>query len=286
MNDLPARIDRAAFERVLQRATEIQSHGRDVGDTLTEEEVLALGREVGIPEMHLRQALLEEQTRTITSEADGWLDRAVGPDTVVAERVVQGTRESIAAALGGWFEKHEILTIQRATPGKVSWERLSSMAGAMRRIGAAFDARRGRPFLDKVQLVTAVLTPLEDGYCHVTLVASLRSTRTGYLAGGGVIGLVGTTGGLIATLMGAPELALPAFALPSLGGGWLIARAFRPIAERARLGLLRALDQLERQPALPKPATPVPPKGRALARDLGDVVREITREVRKAMEEK
>jgi hypothetical protein len=101
-----------------------------------------------------------------------------------------------------------------------------------------------------------------------------------------VIGLVGTAGGVIATLMGAPEFALPAFALPSLGGGWLVARTYRPVAARARLGLLRALDQLERQPALPKPATPVPPKGRALARDLGDVVREITREVRKAMEEK
>ncbi len=284
MTGPPARIDRAAFERVLQRATEIQAHGRDVADSLTEAEVLELGREVGIPEMHLRQALLEEQTRTITAESDGFLDRAIAPATVVAERVVQGSQESVATALTGWFDKHELLVVQRAMPGKVSWEPLSSMAGALRRIGAAFDARRGKPFLGKVQLVTAVITPLEDGYCHVTLVASLRSTRAGYLAGGGVIGVVGTVGGVIATLMGAPELALPGLALPSVAGGWLIARAYRPIAERARLGLLRALDQLERQPALPSGSPR--PKGRALARDLGDVVREITREVKKAMEEK
>jgi hypothetical protein len=166
----------------------------------------------------------------------------------------------------------------------VTWERLDSFAGAMRRVRAAFDPKRGKPFLDKAQTVTAVITPLEDGYCHVTLVASLRTTRAGYIAGGAAIGGLGTAGGVLAAVMGAPELLVPLAAAPSLGAGFLVTRLFRPIAERARLGLLRALDQLERQPALPPPTRE--PKSRAIARDLGDVVREITREVRKAMEEK
>lgn len=286
MTERPARIDRATFERVLQRATEIQAHGHEVADSLTEEEVLALGREVGIPEVHLRQALLEEQTRGVTREADGWLDRAIAPDTVVAERVVQGSQESIAAALTSWFDRQELLTVQRSVPGRVSWERLDSFAGAMRRMRAAFDPSRGKPFLDKAQVVTAVVTPLEEGYCHVTLVASLRSTRGGYVAGGATLGITGTAGGVLAAILGAPELVIAAAAVPSFGAGWLVARAYRPVAERARLGLLRALDQLERQPALPKPPASAPPRSRALARDIGDVVREITREVKKAMEEK
>lgn len=285
MNRVPARIDRATFERVLQRATEIQAHGRDVGESLTEEEVLALGREVGIPEVHLRQALLEEQTRVIATEPGGALDRAVAPATVMAERVVQGSQEGIAAALSDWFEEHEVLVVQRTTPAKITWEPASSFAGAMKRIGWTFSANRAKPFLAKADLVTALITPLEDGYCHVTLVASLRGTRGGYVAGGVTLGAVGTALGGLAVVLGAPALLLVAGAAPGFGTGWWVARMFRTVADRARLGLLRALDQLERHPRLPA-AVPPPPRGRALARDLGEVVREITREVRKAMEEK
>lgn len=283
MSPLPARIDRATFERVLQRASEIQSHGHDVGESLSEEEVLALGREVGISEIHLRQALLEEQTRGLADEPSGTLDRALAPATLVAERVVQGDQDTVAAALSGWFEKQELLVVQRTVPGRVHWEPLSTFAGAMRRIGAAFDPKRGKPYLDRAQLVTAVITPLEDGYCHVTLMATLRGTRTGYVAGGASIGAVGLAGGGLAVILGAPMVVLGVAAVPAFGFGWLVARLYRPIAERARLGLLRALDQLERRPSLPPPAAP---RSRALARDIGDVVREITREVRKAMEEK
>lgn len=285
MNDLPARIDRAAFERVLQRATEIQAHGRDVGDALTEEEVLALGREVGIPEMHLRQALLEEQTRSVTTEPDGTLDRVIAPAVVASERVVQGTPDEIAGALTTWFQQHEVLVVQRRTPAKITWEQASSFAGAMKRIGWTLSANRSKPFLGKAELVTALITPLEDGYCHVTLVATLRGTRTGYLAGGTTIGVMGIAAAGVATVVGAPALLLAAAALPSVGAGWLVARLYRPIAERARLGLLRALDHLERRPALPASSSGTP-RGRAIARDIGDVVRDITREVRKAMEER
>ena len=42
----PARIDRAALERILQRATELQAAERDPGRDMTPEELLALGKEV------------------------------------------------------------------------------------------------------------------------------------------------------------------------------------------------------------------------------------------------
>lgn len=285
MNHLPARIDREAFERVLQRATEIQAHGRDVGESLTEDEVLALGREVGIPEVHLRQALLEEQTRVIAREPTGAIDRLLAPATVTAERVVAGTPDSITTALIGWFEQHEVLVVQRRTAAKISWEQSSSFAGAMKRIGWTFSANRSRPFLDKAELVTALITPLEDGYCHVTLVAALRGTRTGYLAGGTVLGGSGVAAAGVAVVLGAPVALMAVATVPAVAVGWLVARLFRPVAERSRLGLLRALDHLERHPAMPA-ATPLLPRGSGIARDIGEVVREITREVRKAMEER
>ena len=40
MRNVPARINREAFDRVLQRAAEIQAHGRDIGEGLTEAELV------------------------------------------------------------------------------------------------------------------------------------------------------------------------------------------------------------------------------------------------------
>jgi hypothetical protein len=43
-----SRIDRAALERIIRRATEIHASEREIGDGLTESELMTLGRDVGI----------------------------------------------------------------------------------------------------------------------------------------------------------------------------------------------------------------------------------------------
>jgi len=55
-------LDRAALERVLGRAAELQAGGADAPETLTEAQLLEIGREVGLSPEHLRQALAEERT--------------------------------------------------------------------------------------------------------------------------------------------------------------------------------------------------------------------------------
>src|SRR5260370_2049472 len=57
-------IRREALERIIQRAAELQAGERDIGEGLTEPDLLALGQEGGIPPRYLRQALLEERTRS------------------------------------------------------------------------------------------------------------------------------------------------------------------------------------------------------------------------------
>lgn len=285
MNDrLPVRIDRDAFDRVLKRAAELQAHGRDIGEGLSEEEVLSLGREVGIPEPQLRQALLEERTRVLPPEQHGVLDRWVAPAAVMTERVVQGSPEAVGAALTRWFERHEVLVVQRSTSEKITWEQSASFAGAMKRLGWAFDAKRGKPYLDKAELVTALITTLEPGFCHVTLLANLRKSRGSLVGGGAAVTGIVAASGIVLAAMGAPVLLAGVLVIPAVAGGLGVARIFRSVNERTRLGLERALDELERHPALPADDGAARP--RALARDLGDVVLQITKEVKRAFEDK
>lgn len=285
MNDrLPARIDRDAFDRVLKRAAELQAHGRDIGEGLSEEEVLSLGKEVGIPEAQLRQALLEERTRVSLPDQQGTLDRLIAPAAVMAERVVQGTPETVATSLVRWFEQHEVLVVQRRTGEKITWEQASSFAGAMKRIGWSFNANRSKPFLDKADLVTALITPLEPGFCHVTMLASLRNNRSSYVGGGAAVSSVGAAAGIVLAALGAPLLIAGVVVIPALAGGVAVSRLFRGVNERSRLGLERALDELERHPALPSESATTRP--RALGRDLGDVVLQITKEVKRAFEDR
>jgi hypothetical protein len=118
----------------------------------------------------------------------------------------------------------------------------------------------------------------------VTLLANLRKSR-GSLVGGGaaVTGLVGASG-IVLAAMGAPVLLAGVLIFPAVAGGMAVTRIFRSVNERARLGLERALDELERRPALPPEGSAARP--RALARDLGDVMLQITKEVKRAFEEK
>jgi hypothetical protein len=281
--ELPAPIDRATFERVLQRAAELQASTRDIGEGMSEEELLALGKDVGLSEVHLRQALLEERARPTPLAPPGALDRLIARAELQADRVVQGSEEQITAAITRYLERNEHFIVQRATLGRTTFEPMDTFIGTMRRVGAMFDPSRAKPYLDKVDLLTAVVTPLEPGFCHVTLGASLRKSRNGHLIGASVLTGLGAAGAAGLDVMGG----IGALAMVPAGMGalfaWLSLRAYRPTVERTQLGLERALDLLERNPPVASKA--LPSESAPLARGVGRVVRDITREVRKALDE-
>lgn len=276
MNDaqLPAPIDRPALERILQRAAELQAAERDIGEGLTSEEVLALGKEVGIPARYLQQAMLEDRTRAMPV-AEGWLDQAVGPGTVSASRVVRGTTEAAERALLDWMQKQELMALLRQQPGMISWERMGGVQAAIRRGFSTFDSGGAKFMLDRADAVRAVVTGLEDGYVHVTLTASLRATRGGYIGGAAALSSVGAAGTIVLVALQAAALVAAA---PVVGGafvGWVVTRRFRPVADRTHLGLERALDYVEGTAS--KPVTDLPSKGSGLLELLtGEVRRAIT----------
>ena len=90
-------------------------------------------------------------------------------------------------------------------------------------------------------------------------------------------------GGVLA-VAGAPLLIAAFPVLIATVAGWAVVRTFRSRVQRAQLGLERALDELERRPALSS-GRPGPPNPGGLARGVGRVVRDITQEVRKALDE-
>ena len=74
-------LDRAALERVLARAAELQGSDADPSDALTEQQVLDIAREVGIAPEALRVALAEERTRVSLPQESGLAARIAGNDS-------------------------------------------------------------------------------------------------------------------------------------------------------------------------------------------------------------
>jgi hypothetical protein len=241
----PARLDRTALERVLQRAAELQAADADVGDALSEDEILALGREVGLPARHLQQALMEERTRGGIVPS-GFLDRAIGPAELVATRVVQTPRGSAESLLSQWLERQEFFAVQRQTADRTTWEPMGGVMAAMYRAGASIRSGRLPPMLGKARVLAAAFAELEPGYLHVTLSADLRATRAGWIGGTAALASTGVAGTAVLLALSAWPLIAVAPIILGAGLGWGTAAQYRPSLERTRLGLERALDYVER----------------------------------------
>lgn len=245
MTDPHSSIDRAALERILRRAAELQTAEREIGEGLTPEEVLALGKEVGIPGQYLQQAMIEERAHVEPASPAGLADRLAGPASVSAQRVVSGTQDDVSNALLRYMEEHELLCVQRQQPGRITWEPLGGFQAAVRRSTAAFGSGKKPFMLTNAQTVAATLMPLESGYIHVTLAADARGLRRNFLAGGIASLSVGVAATAILAVL-TPFLIVAAAPLPlALGVGYGAVRQYHPKLARIQLGLERVLDHLQ-----------------------------------------
>jgi hypothetical protein len=243
---VPAPIDRAALERIIHRAAELQTADREIGEGLTTDQVLALGREVGIPGRYLQQALLEERTRMVQAGPEGLLGRTVGPAAISAQRVIQAEREAIEATLVDWMERQEMFSVQRHQPGRITWEPTGGFQAAYRRaVGAAGSSKRPI-MLAKADMVSCTVVQLEPGYCNVALTATARKRRNESVGGSAALASLGAVGtGVLAAVGAILPIALVPLPL-GLGLGYLVLREYGPVVARIQLGLERVLDQLER----------------------------------------
>lgn len=236
------RVDRATLERVIQRATELQTREREIGDYLTEAEVMQLGEEVGIPAKHLRAALLEEQANALVVRKPSSLAWLSGPRYVTAARTIAGEKDALEDQLHRWMSDGELLQVKRRHPDRIIWERKEGAFASLKR---SFGLGGRKYVLAGARDVTTRVTPVDPGQCHVQLAADLSNTLSEYLWGAGLLVTGGAAITGVAFLIGvlAPVALIPAIA--SLPAGFATARSRRGQVERFHVALEQVLDRLQ-----------------------------------------
>jgi hypothetical protein len=238
-------LDRAGLERVLARAAQLQSGSGDTEDNFTEDQLIELGREVGLSPQSLRQALAEERTRSIVPDDErGFAAGVFGPTRVNAARVVPGRAIDVLAAIDTWMQRQELLIVKRHHADRIVWEPSRDFFVGVRRVLR----RGGRDYaLSQAFEVSATVLPIDDTQAHVGLDADFRTHRsrsTRRVVAGSVAGGIATAS-LLAIGVMALVAAAPVALAPILGIAG--ARTMQGhIVTRAQLAFEQLLDRLER----------------------------------------
>ena len=247
-----APLDRAALERVLARASELQAHLPDATEQLTEHELLELGNEVGISADHLRQALAEERTRVVLPEETGVIGSWFGSTMAGASRVVPGTPAEVLALLDNWMQKQELLRVRRRIGDRLTWEARRDFMGS---IQSSFNLGGRAYALTTANEVGATVVAVDASRVLVRLDADFEPSRRRNVRWAGVTAGVGVTSGAsvvaLASMSAEPGALVIGAVVGSIWtalsglGATMIAAAQRRKVARGQLALEQILDRLE-----------------------------------------
>jgi hypothetical protein len=242
---LPVPLDRAALERVLARAAELQAETGEPAEALSEQQILEVGTEVGLSAQHLRQALAEERTRVgQPTPASGVLATLLGPAVVSSTRTVRGAAPATLAQIDDWMQREECLRVKRQFADRIVWEAREGFFDTLRRglnVG-------GRGYvLSRAHEVSATVVPVDGERSLVRLDADFASHRSSVAGQGATLATLGAASTGAAVLLGIviPVALVPAIAAGAIGYFQARSRHARTLT-RAQLALEQVLDRLER----------------------------------------
>lgn len=246
-------LSRAALERVLARAAQLQaaSGEDDESGAMTEEQLVELGKEVGLSSELLRQALAEERSRTLLPAESGWLASFTGVSAVTAARTVPGTPAAVLGAIDAWMQRSEALQVKRRFADQLVWEARRDIFSVIRRTIPIW----GRGFeLIPANDVSAIVAAVGPNRAHARIVADFSVARSRRATSGAALAfaMLLVTAPLIAIGV-SPVLAAIPSALAALLALFITRRQYRQLVSRAQVSLEQALDRLEFADA--KPAT-------------------------------
>jgi len=227
---------------VIRRAAELQARSAEEGgaEGLSDEEVLRIGRELGLSGSHVGRALAE--VRSGAASEGGVMVRLMGASRFSASRAVPGEASVVARELERYLEQHEYLVVQRRLPDRTVFVRASGMLAAVARTTTGMFRRK--PLLG-VETLEVAVRPLDEAFCFVGLSTNLAGDRTGHFLGGTALGgLFGTVGALTLGIAVGPAAAL--IGLPILAGGVGGMRyAYQAEARKVMVQMEALLDRLE-----------------------------------------
>jgi hypothetical protein len=235
------RVSRERLELVIRRAAELYAREADTGDLLTEEEVLRIAEELGLPPRLARQALYEVPT------AD-----------VEAARAIAAPERAVAAAIQEHLIRREYLSVVRNRQGRMKLAPASDVASAIAR---SFKRSGKRYHIARSEEVDVSVRALDPTTSHVVVDVDLANKRGEHLAGGllGGAAIGATVGGaafagVAAALggIGAPEALIMASGAGLVGlaagvgtGLKMAASSFRKRLQVARTEIEGLLDRVE-----------------------------------------
>jgi hypothetical protein len=240
---LPGRpLTTEEFEMVIRRAAELQARSAEESgvEGVSEDEVLRIGRELGLSGTHLGQALAE--VRSGGPPEQGVAARIMGDARCSAARAVPGEAPGIARVLEQYLVGQEFLVVQRRLKDRTVFVRASGIMAVMGR--AATGVFRRAPLLNVEQLEVSV-RQLDPAMAYVVLSSDLRGERRSHLVVGSILGgAFGTVSAVTLGIVVAAPAALVAVPIVAAGLGGM-RYAYRETARKVVVQLESVLDRLE-----------------------------------------
>lgn len=256
-------IARQDFEAIIRRAAELTLAESDTGEQLTEDEVLRIAAELGLPAHHVRQALYEQPT---LAAPERWHERWFGPATLTEGRTVPGRPELLQSRIEEYLASREYLQIVRRRPSEITFIPADDPISRVARVFARPSSRFG---LAHAERVVVAVHALPEQRTHVRVESDFsaerdRSARTGVgtgvfggLVAGGALAaaaVLATTGPAEGVLAGLGMIAGMAGGI-SAGVRYHAAR-FRDRLDRVRGEIAHLLDRVETGQSLEPPPSP------------------------------
>jgi len=230
---------------------------------------MQLGKEVGIPDLYLQRALVEERVRVDIAPEQGLGQWLLGPRSLHVGRVVTRDADRVVADLNHWMTEKELLAVKRRYQGATSWEPKRGFFPSVKR-----ELRMGgrQYVLAEAQEISAQVVPTA-GYSHVQLTANLDNTRRSHLQSGVAVAAIGAAATAVGITLSVAAFAAVIPAVLGALGALLVMRRRHQKLERVQVGLEQVLDRLEHDELSPPP--------RSKTAELPEAISRIANEIKK-----
>jgi hypothetical protein len=166
------------LDLIVRRAAELQNQrGNPGSQLLTEEEVVEIGRQVGLEPEYVRRAMAEVHAESLVLRrppANRVLDLVAGDSRVEVRRVVAGEPTLIQQQVEMLLRDREKLSALRRRPTRSVWE---ASAGIMDRLDRFMNFSGKEYALAETRQVELAVAETEPGWSLVTLACDIGNKR-------------------------------------------------------------------------------------------------------------